>query len=100
MAYSMRIEERLDGVSNFNSWKAILLFIMEDSDLESHLQNDPPEAGDEENKAKYKKEELRAKRIIIYSMKDHLVTHISRMGSTKKMFDALVELYEINNTKK
>ncbi len=31
-------------------------------------------------------------------MKDHLVTHTSRMGSTKKMFDALVELYESNNT--
>ena len=88
----------LDGISNFNSWKTILLFIMEDSDLESHLQNEPPEVGDDESKAKYKKEESRAKRIIIDSVKDHLVTHISIMGSTKKMFYALVELYESNNT--
>ncbi len=65
MAYTMRTEDRLDGVSNFNSWKASLLFILEDSDLESHLQNDPPKAGDDASKAKYKKEESRAKRIII-----------------------------------
>ena len=62
MAYSMRTEDRLDGVSKLNAWKAKLLFIMEDLDLESHLKNDPPEAGDDASKVKYKKEESRAKR--------------------------------------
>ena len=62
MAYSMRAEDILDGVSNFNAWKSRLLFIMEDSDLEIHLKNDPPEAGDDASKVKYKKEESRAKK--------------------------------------
>ena len=62
MAYSMRTEDRLDGVSNFNAWKARLLFIMEDLNLESHLKNDHLEACDDARKFKYKKEESRAKR--------------------------------------
>ena len=32
------------------------------SDLEIHLKNDPPEAGDDAGKVKYKKEDSRAKR--------------------------------------
>ena len=31
-------------------------------------------------------------------MKDHLIPHISRLESAKKMFDALVELFESENT--
>ena len=47
---------------------------------------------------KYKKNERRDKRILIDSVKDHLIPHIARLETTKKMFDALVELFESKNT--
>ena len=42
MASAVRLEDRLEGAFNFNSWKARILFILEDNELEGHLK-DPPE---------------------------------------------------------
>jgi hypothetical protein len=33
-----------------------------------------------------------------YSMRDHLILHISKPKTTKEMFDALKKLFERNNT--
>ena len=75
MASVIRLEDRLEGASNFNSWKAMILFILEDNELESHLKDQPEEILDTN---KYNKSERRAKRIIIDYVKDHLIPHISR----------------------
>ena len=95
MASVVCLEDRLEGASNFNSWKAKILFILEDNELEGHLKDPPEEIFDY---TKFNKCERRAKRIIIDSVKDHLIPHISRLESAKKMFDALVELFESKNS--
>ena len=40
---------------------------------------------------------VRAKRIIIDSIKDHLIPHVSSLKIPKEMFDALTKLYEGKN---
>lgn len=95
MAYVVHLEDRLEGASNFNSWKVGILFILEDNELESHLKDQPEEIFDTN---KYNKSERRAKRIIIDSVKYHLIPHISRLESAKKMFDTLIELFESKNS--
>jgi len=94
MTYVVCLEDRLEGASNFNSWKARILFILEDNELESHLKDKPEEIDDTK---KYNRNERRAKRILIDYVKDHLIPHIARLESAKKMFDALVELFESKN---
>jgi hypothetical protein len=53
----------------------------------------------EENtpKEKYKKDMIRAKRIIAYSIKDHLIPQVSSKNNPKEMFDYLTIMYEGNN---
>jgi hypothetical protein len=48
-------------------------------------------------KEKHKKNVVKAKRIIIDSIKYHLIPHVSSLTTPKKMFDALSRLYEGNN---
>jgi hypothetical protein len=43
--------------------------------------------------AAQKKKEVKAKRMIMDAIKDHLIPHISEKKTTKEMFDALVSLY-------
>jgi hypothetical protein len=56
------------------------------------------ELKDEEAKAKFKKNEVKAKIILIDSIKDHLIPNVSELNTAKEMFDSLTKLYEIKNT--
>jgi hypothetical protein len=40
-------------------------------------------------KAKYKKSLVKAKRIIVDSIKDHLIARVSSLATPKQMFDAI-----------
>ena len=73
--------------------------MLEENDLSDYVQEELAEAEpwDEEAKVKYKKNLVRAKRIIADSVKDHLIPHISSMKTPKEMFDALSRLYEGRN---
>ena len=42
--------------------------------------------------AKYKKGEVRAQRIIVESIKDHIITFIADLKISKAMYDKLVQL--------
>jgi hypothetical protein len=57
-----------------------------------------PKLEDEEAKAKFKKNGVKGKRILIGSIKDHLVPNVSELNIAKEMFYSLTILYEINNT--
>jgi hypothetical protein len=49
---------------------------------------------------KYKKNEIKAKRILTHSIKDHLIPNVLELKTPKDIFDALSILYESNNTSK
>ena len=95
---NFRVEDRLEGAINFNSRKDRLLYIMEENEIEDHLTNDTIQFEAEADKTKYKKDERKAKRILMDSVKDHLIPQIARLRLVKKMFDHLVSLFESNNT--
>jgi hypothetical protein len=48
-------------------------------------------------KAKHRKDSIRAQRIIVDSIKDHLILYVSLKKTPKEMFDALSKLYEGKN---
>jgi hypothetical protein len=98
MITSMRVEDRLDGADNFRSWKHRILLILEENELLDHVKQVLPEPEEEDAKAKYKKNEIKAKRILTDSIKDHLIPNVSELKTPKEMFDALSRLYESKNT--
>ena len=57
MVVGLRVEDRLEGVSNFKSWKSRMMMLMNEHDLKDHvLQNIPePEAARERTKHKKNK---------------------------------------------
>jgi hypothetical protein len=88
----------LDGEDNFRSWKHRIQVILEENELLDHVKKMLPEPEDKEAKAKFRKNEVKAKRILTDSIKDHLIPNISELKTTKEMFDALIRLYESKNT--
>jgi hypothetical protein len=98
MVGNVPVEDRLDGASNLNSWKSRLLITLEESDLMKFVEEFVPEPVDASEKTQWKKNDAKARKIIIFSVKDHLIPHISPMKITKEMFDALKKLFESKNT--
>ena len=85
MSTSMRVEDRLDGADNFRSWKHRIQLILEENELLDHVKKMLPEPEGEEAKAKFKKNEVKAKRrILIDSIKDHLIPNVSELRHRRR----------------
>ena len=97
MTTNIRVEDRLEGSRNFISWKHRLQMILDKNDLLEHVTVGVPEPYEEEQKAKHKKNEKKAKRIVSDSVKDHLIPHIYELQTTRKIYEALNRLYERKN---
>jgi hypothetical protein len=89
------VEDRLDGASNFNPWKSKLLDTLEEDDLLDVTTKVRKE--DLEKKVR-KEDDVRARKIIIYSVRDHLLPHISNLKTTYDMYEVLKGMFESDNT--
>jgi len=43
MVVGLRVEDRLEGVSNFRSWKSRMHMLLNEHDLKDHILRDIPE---------------------------------------------------------
>jgi hypothetical protein len=75
----------------------MISLILEESDLAKFIKENVSEPEEDATKAKYKKDMVRAKRIIADSIKDHLIPQVSSKNTPKEMFDALTRMYEGKN---
>jgi hypothetical protein len=92
------VEDRLDGASNFSSWKSRLQVTLEEDDhLDAVTKTLPNTATDVEKKIR-KEEDTKARTLIIYSVRDHLLPHIANLKATYDMYEALKEMFESDNT--
>ncbi|XP_057837639.1 uncharacterized protein LOC131047864 [Cryptomeria japonica] len=98
MVYGLKVEDRLEGASNFTSWKFKILVTLEESDLQFVEGKDQSDLEDQEEKLQFKKNVVKAKKIPIDSVKDHLMLIISKMSNARDMFRTLEGMYGINNT--
>jgi hypothetical protein len=92
------VEDRLDGSSNFSSWKSRLQITLEEDDLLSVIQKALPETTTDEEKEEWKEDDVKARKIIIYSVRDHLLPRIANLKTTYEMYEALKNMFESNNT--
>ena len=69
----MKVGNRLDGASNFSSWKSRVLLIFKENDLLKFVNEKVPEPKAEEDNSQWWKSDAKARRILVDSIKDHLV---------------------------
>jgi hypothetical protein len=93
MVNTLKIEDRLEGATNFRAWKARVL-LLEENDPKEYVEGVVPSPTDPRELA------VKAKRVLLESMKDHTIPHITEKTSAKEMYDALVGLYQNGNTGK
>ena len=86
----MKVEDHLDGATNFISWKSRVL-ILGENDLLKLVNEKVPEEDVEEDKSHWMKSDARARRILVNSLRDHLVPQILQTKTTMKMFKTLNE---------
>jgi hypothetical protein len=94
---SLRFEDRLDGASNFLSWKARVTFLLKEYDLWEIVDKVVPSLIDPQALEAHKKKQIKSQWVILDVVKDHLIPHLSEKKMTKEMFDALVSLFQSDN---
>jgi S-adenosylmethionine synthetase len=107
MTYSMKSENKLDGASNFRAWKTRIDLILAKNKVLDIVKGNIVKPVFEEKKEKepqnvatmekFKDVEINAMSIIVDSIKDHLIPYISHLDSSKKMYDALTNLFSVRN---
>ena len=97
MKNNTKLEDKLEGDENFQAWKYRVLLILEEHDLENYVKGEVAEPKGDEEKARHKKNMVRAKRIIAGTITYHLIAHVSAFKTPKEMFDALTSLCEGKN---
>jgi hypothetical protein len=107
MTNSMKSENKLDGASNFRAWKTRIDLILAKNKVLDIVKGKivKPEFKEGEEKEpqnvaameKFKDVDINAMSIIVDSIKDHLIPYISHLDSSKKMYDALINLFSVRN---
>ena len=98
MVACIRFEDRLDEISNYLQWKVRMSVVLEKNNIWNYVSSvvvvpiaDPVALDLHEVK------EAKAQRIILDGVKDHLIPHLVEKKTTQEMWDALKNLFEVNN---
>ena len=91
---TFRPKEKLEGSVNYNSWKARLIAILEENDLDDLVLNTIEEPTSNASRVDFKKKQAKARRIIYDSVKETLMPTITPLKNAKECFDNLTNLYE------
>ena len=65
--------------------------------MDQFINGEVPELEGDEAKATHKRSMAKAKRIIAYSIKDHLIPCVSSFKTPKEVYDALKNMFEGKN---
>ena len=84
----------MEGSSNFNNWKARIIAILEEHDLDQYVLIEVAEPTSAAGKASFKRKQGKARRIIYDSVKENIMSIITPLTTAKECYDTLVKLYE------
>ena len=93
-------EDKLKDKSDYHAWKMSLHLTLEENDAMDYVKGsvvEPPSNASATGQTKYKKGEIKAKKIIVDSIHKPLVAYIFDLGTSKEMYDKLVGMFTVNN---
>jgi putative lipoic acid-binding regulatory protein len=98
----MKSENKLNGASNFRAWKTRIDLILAKNKVLDIVKPEFEEGKEKETHnvavmEKFKDVDINAMSVIVDSIKDHLIPYISHLDSSKKMYDALTNLFPVRN---
>ena len=90
----------LVGTNNFLAWKKRTDLLLKENELLEHIKGNITIPAKEQTHAlaKYNKDETRAPRILIESIKDSLIPYVFKFETSKEIYDKLVELFSLSTT--
>ena len=97
MSHHTKFDENSEGADNFQAWKYRISLVLGENELDSYINEKVPVPEGDEAKALHKNKLLMAMRIIVDSIKDHLIPHVSSLKTPKAIFDSLTKLFEGKN---
>ena len=97
MAPSIKLEDKLEGLENFMAWNYRIGLVFKENGLEKYIKDEIAEPEEAEAKEKHEQGLIKAMRIIVDSIKDHLIPQVSSKKTPKKLYDALSKMYEGKN---
>ena len=104
MSLSLRVEDRLDGHSNYSVWKERMQSIFEEVevwDIMVHTaQNLVNVPSDPVQLANFNKKNNKSKRLILDGIKDHYIPHVRGKRLAHEMWTTLTNLYQSTNENK
>lgn len=93
-ANGMRDQDKLDRASNYVISKARISCLLDEHDLKAYVNSMVVVPTNVDLIKKSKAEMVKAKRLILDEVRDHVVCHIVGKGMAKEMRDALAMLYQ------
>ena len=88
----------MDGSSNFNNWKAKVIKILEEHDIDYYVTIIVEKPTSNVCPASLKRNQAKSRRSIYDSVKEHIILIITPLKRAKECFDTLVKLYETKAT--
>jgi hypothetical protein len=89
MAIGLRVKDRLDGDINFSPWKERITLILQENELWDILENTQTSLvtvpTDATLLAAYSEKNIKAKRIILDAIKDHVIPHVTGKSNAYEM---------------
>jgi hypothetical protein len=89
----LRVEDRLDGASKFLSWKSRVTLALKEYDLWELVDKAVVPPTYLVALLAHKKKEIKVERVILDSMKDHIIPHLYEKKKAKEVFYASVGLF-------
>ena len=91
------MEDRFDGAENFIPWKAKIMLILEENELCDALVHNTtaipivvPPTIDASALTAFNKKDIKARRLILDAVKDHVIPNILSKTRAFQMWDALI----------
>ena len=89
----LRVEDRLDGGGNWTPWRARIVLLLEEYELWEIVETAVVVPTDPVLLATFRKKNVKAKRVILDSVKDHIIPHVAGRDYAFQMWESLSNLY-------
>ena len=95
--FGLRLEDRLDGGGNWTPWKARIVLLLEECELWELVEQIVTLPTDPILLSEFKNKNVRAKRIILDSVNDHIIPHVVGKDYVFQMWESLSNFYQSFN---
>ena len=89
MVKGLSVEDCLYGASNYGSWNPRVLVYLEENEVKDFALTNVPVPDDATQLAAWKRSDVKARKIFMDLVKNHLVSHLAKLETAKEMFDSL-----------